>query len=73
MNRIRAHGSFVSVMTGKPINGFAGSDLRFFHHFEQLFEDAHTLPVATNYRSAQSIVDVGNALMRGQGTPACAP
>ena len=54
----------------QAINGFAGSDLRFFQHFEQLFEDAHTLPVATNYRSAQSIVDVGNALMRGQGTPA---
>ena len=54
----------------QAINGFAGSDLRFFQNFEQLFEDVHTLPVATNYRSAQSIVDIGNALMKGQGTPA---
>ena len=54
----------------QAINGFAGSDLRFFQNFEQLFEDAHILHVATNYRSAQSIVDLGNALMQGQGTPA---
>ena len=54
----------------QAINGFAGSDLRFFQNFQQLFEDAHTLHVATNYRSAQSIVDVGNALMQEQGTPA---
>ena len=56
----------------QAINGFAGSDLHFFQNFEQLFEDAHILHVATNYRSAQSIVDVGNALMQGQGPPACA-
>ena len=54
----------------QAINGFAGSDLRFFQNFEQLFDDAHTLPVATNYRSVQSIVDVGNALMRDHGKPA---
>ena len=54
----------------QAINGFAGSDLRFFQKFEQLFEDPHILHVATNYRSAQSIVDVGNVLMQGQGTPA---
>ena len=54
----------------QAINGFAGSDLHFFQNFGQLFEDAHTLHVATNYRSAPSIVDVGNALMRGQGKPA---
>ena len=51
----------------QAINGFAGSDLRFFQNFEKLFDDAHILPVATNYRSARAIVDVGNALMRGQG------
>ena len=54
----------------QAINGFAGSDLRFFQNFEHLFEEAHILPVATNYRSAQSIVDVGNALMQGHGTSA---
>ena len=54
----------------QAINGFAGSDLHFFENFEKFFEDAHTLPVATNYRSAQSIVDIGNALMQDHGTPA---
>ena len=54
----------------QAINGFAGSDLRFFQNFEQLFEDAHTLTMAKNYRSAPLIVDVGNALMQGRGTPA---
>ena len=54
----------------QAINGFAGSDLRFFQNFEQFFEDSRELPVATNYRSARAIVDVGNALMKGQGTPA---
>ena len=54
----------------QAINGFAGSDLWFFQNFEQLFEDAHTLTVAKNYRSAPLIVDVGNALMQGRGTPA---
>ena len=54
----------------QAINGFAGSDLRFFQNFEQFFEDSRELPVTTNYRSARTIVDVGNALMNGQGTPA---
>ena len=54
----------------QAINGFAGSDLRFFQNFEQFFGDSRELPVATNYRSARAIVDVGNALMKGQGTPA---
>ena len=54
----------------QAINGFAGSNLRFFQNFEQFFEDSRKLPVATNYRSAREIVDVGNALMKGQGNPA---
>ena len=47
----------------QAINGFAGSDLCFFQNFEQFFEDSRELPVATNYRSAKAIVNVGNALM----------
>ena len=70
VNRTRVPVFFCVGDDWQAINGFAGSDLRFFQNFVHLFEDAHTLPVATNYRSAQSIVDVGNALMRGQGTPA---
>ena len=54
----------------QAINSFAGSDLRFFQNFEQFFEDSRELHVATNYRSANAIVDVGNTLMRGLGIPA---
>ena len=54
----------------QAINGFAGSDLRFFQNFKQFFEDSRELPVATNYRSTRAIVDVGNELMKGLGTPA---
>ena len=51
----------------QAIYGFAGSDLHFFQNFEQLFEDSRELHVATNYRSAKAIVNVGNTLMRGLG------
>ncbi len=54
----------------QAINGFAGSDLRFFQNFAQYFPDSRSLHVATNYRSAKSIVNVGNALMKGSGKPA---
>ena len=54
----------------QAINGFAGSDLYFFENFSQIFQDSCELPVATNYRSARAIVDVGNALMKGRGIPA---
>ncbi len=56
----------------QAINGFAGSDLRFFQDFAQYFPESRKLHVATNYRSGKSIVDIGNALMKGLGKPACA-
>ncbi|MBD2295175.1 UvrD-helicase domain-containing protein [Anabaena sphaerica FACHB-251] len=54
----------------QAINGFAGSDLRFYQDFHQLFQPSHKLNIATNYRSVTSIVDIGNKLMQGLGTPA---
>jgi DNA helicase-4 len=54
----------------QSINGFAGSDLRYFEDFSQYFRQPTTLHVATNYRSPASIVEVGNALMHGRGEPA---
>ena len=54
----------------QAINGFAGSDLRFFQDFSKYFPDSRTLHVTTNYRSGKSIVNVGNELMRGAGKPA---
>ncbi|WP_298919971.1 UvrD-helicase domain-containing protein [uncultured Nostoc sp.] len=54
----------------QAINGFAGSDLRFYQNFSQFFQPSQKLNIATNYRSATSIVDIGNTLMHGLGTPA---
>jgi DNA helicase-4 len=56
----------------QAINGFAGSDLRFFNHFEEHIGKSRHLYISTNYRSANSIVAVGNALMAGLGKPASA-
>lgn len=54
----------------QAINGFAGSDLRFYQNFAQFFQPSQKLNIATNYRSATSIVDISNTLMHGLGTPA---
>ncbi|MBE3576241.1 MAG: UvrD-helicase domain-containing protein [Limnochordales bacterium] len=56
----------------QAINGFAGSDLRYFSEFQRLFRDTTTLYMPANYRSVPAVVDVGNALMRGRGTSAVA-
>ncbi len=54
----------------QAINGFAGSDLKFFEEFEQYFGKFRRLYLSTNYRSSQSVVAIGNALMAGLGKPA---
>ncbi|NMB46675.1 MAG: UvrD-helicase domain-containing protein [Firmicutes bacterium] len=54
----------------QAINGFAGSDLKFFRDFDQYFENTSRLYIPTNYRSDKSIVRTGNALMYGKGTEA---
>jgi len=56
----------------QAINGFAGSDLKFFQCFSDYFGSFQKLNIATNYRSPQLIVSVGNSLMQGLGTPAVA-
>ncbi len=56
----------------QAINGFAGSDLRFFEHFEEVVGKFHRLYISTNYRSTRAIVDIGNALMTDLGKPAVA-
>jgi DNA helicase-4 len=56
----------------QAINGFAGSDLRFFNDFSSYFDQASELTIGTNYRSPTSIVTVGNALMDGLGEPGTA-
>lgn len=51
----------------QAINGFAGSDLKFFTDFHHYFQDASRLYIRTNYRSGKSIVSASNALMHGKG------
>ncbi len=54
----------------QAINAFAGSDLQYFDRFQEYFAPAIRLPIATNYRSTARVVEVGNALMVGQGIQA---
>lgn len=56
----------------QAINGFAGSDLSFFELFDKTFKRPTQLYMTKNYRSCETIVDVGNALMRSRGKPALA-
>lgn len=53
----------------QAINGFAGSDLKFFSNFRDYFGPSKRLLLATNYRSTKRIVQAGNALMKGLGEP----
>jgi len=54
----------------QAINGFAGSDLRYFLKFTDQFGKNKALKIQTNYRSTAKIVNAGNQLMVGQGAPA---
>jgi DNA helicase-4 len=54
----------------QAINGFAGAELRFFTDFSRYFPGAGEATIATNYRSARSVVTWGNRLMNGLGPEA---
>jgi DNA helicase-4 len=56
----------------QAINGFAGSDTRFFDDFAAYFRETSRHHIRTNYRSPRSVVKIGNALMEGRG-PAAQP
>lgn len=51
----------------QAINGFAGSDLKYYRDFSKYFENSEQLYISTNYRSLASIVNIGNAVMHGKG------
>lgn len=51
----------------QAINGFAGSDLKYYHHFTEDYPDAAKRNVLTNYRSGGRVVEAGNRLMYGLG------
>jgi DNA helicase-4 len=54
----------------QAINEFAGSKLTYFTDFGAYFPGGTTLTLLTNYRSPQKIVELGNQIMSGQGSPA---
>lgn len=51
----------------QAINSFAGSDLRFYKDFQRNFDPSRNLQLSRNYRSATSVVEIGNRLMKGLG------
>lgn len=51
----------------QAINGFAGSDIKYFRGFSEYFPGSSLLSITTNYRSSVRVVQVGNALMEGLG------
>lgn len=53
----------------QAINGFAGSDIKYFAAFQHNNNNSIRLHISTNYRSCQKIVEVGNQLMKGLGKP----
>ncbi len=54
----------------QAINGFAGSDLRFYENFPEYFGESRRMYISTNYRSSTAVVAIGNLLMDGLGKPA---
>ena len=54
----------------QAINGFAGSELRFFRQFTSYFRGVRQVEISTNYRSPSGVVRIGNAVMEGLGIPA---
>jgi DNA helicase-4 len=77
LQAIRQHNSQVNLCcvgdSWQAINGFAGSELRFFQRFKYYIDkNATQLYISSNYRSASSIVTIGNQLMIGNGRAAIA-
>ena len=53
----------------QAINGFAGSDLRYFEQFDRFMLQASRIHLLTNHRSQKAIVACGNSLMNNRGEP----
>ena len=56
----------------QAINSFAGSDLRYFKKYNELYLNSGNANLLYNYRSQKNIVNFGNCIMYGQGKPAIA-
>lgn len=57
----------------QAINGFAGSDLKYFEKFGDYFPDSVLLDLQNNYRSQPNIVAQGNAFMANTSGPLSIP
>jgi len=55
----------------QSINGFAGSNLKYFNNFSEYFDDVGIAHLLTNYRSKKIIVDESNKLMVGEEREYC--
>ena len=53
----------------QAINGFAGSDLTYFHNFDEHFANAQQMSITQNYRSRKRIVAGSNALLTDTDEP----
>ena len=53
----------------QAINGFAGSDLKYFNDFRHYFPNGRIMSITKNYRSSCNIVELGNQIMEGEGVP----
>jgi DNA helicase IV len=56
----------------QAINKFAGSDLHYFTEFQNSFNPSVGSLISRNYRSCSRIVEAGNAVMSGEGSPSIA-
>ena len=69
---IRRHNPMVNFLCvgddWQAINSFAGSDLTYFTNFADIFGGKQT-SLLTNFRSQKAVVEGGNSLMRGFGSP----
>ncbi len=75
LQAIREHNSQVEFFCvgddWQAINSFAGSDLCYFQNFKKYFwRNTSQVHIRTNWRSAKSIVHVGNCLMDSLGEAA---
>jgi len=50
----------------QAINGFAGSDLKYFNNFIEYFDNSGMAYLLTNYRSRKEIIDCSNQFMLGE-------
>lgn len=53
----------------QAINGFAGSDVKYFNNFADYFNDSAKTYLSMNYRSSKAVVEAGNVIMQKTGEP----